>query len=66
MVLKTVSAANEVAGSALSKFCEACAGRHLRGGALDVVWSQFLALGLISAALFGVALTRFRRTIGSM
>jgi len=37
-----------------------------RGGALDVVWPQFLALGIIAAALFGVALMRFRKTIGQM
>ncbi len=37
-----------------------------RGGGLEVVWPQFLALALIGAFLFGVALIRFRKTIGSM
>jgi ABC-2 type transport system permease protein len=37
-----------------------------RGGALDVVWPQFLSLAVIAAILFGVALTRFRKTIGQM
>jgi len=37
-----------------------------RGGGLEVVWPQFLALAVIGTVLFGVALNRFRRTIGSM
>ena len=37
-----------------------------RGGALDVVWPQFLALAVIGTILFGVALVRFRETIGQM
>jgi ABC-2 type transport system permease protein len=37
-----------------------------RGAGLDVVWPQFLALALIGAVLFGIALARFRRTIGTM
>lgn len=37
-----------------------------RGGGLEVVWPQFLALAVIGTALFGVALARFRRTIGAM
>jgi ABC-2 type transport system permease protein len=37
-----------------------------RGAGLDAVWPQFLALALIGAALFGIALARFRKTIGSM
>ncbi|MFO0813608.1 MAG: ABC transporter permease [Gemmatales bacterium] len=37
-----------------------------RGAGLDVVWPQFLALALIGAAFFGIALARFRRTIGTM
>jgi ABC-2 type transport system permease protein len=37
-----------------------------RGAGLSVVWPQFLALAAIGATLFGFALTRFRRTIGSM
>lgn len=35
-----------------------------RDAGLDVVWPQFVALALIGTALFGVALVRFRRTIG--
>jgi ABC-2 type transport system permease protein len=37
-----------------------------RGGGLKVVWPQFLALGLIGTVLFGIALARFRKTIGTM
>jgi ABC-2 type transport system permease protein len=37
-----------------------------RGGGIEVVWPQFLALAAIGIVLFGVALARFRRTIGSM
>jgi ABC-2 type transport system permease protein len=37
-----------------------------RGGGLEVVWPQFLALAVIGTVLFSVALARFRRTIGSM
>ena len=37
-----------------------------RGAGLDVVWPQFIAIALIGAALFGVALARFRQTIGTM
>jgi len=37
-----------------------------RGAGLDVVWPQFLALALIGATLFNIALARFRKTIGSM
>ena len=47
-------------------FVKLAQGIIYRGGALDVVWPQFLALAVISAVLFGVALTRFRKTIGSM
>jgi len=35
-----------------------------RGAGLEVVWPQFVALALIGTALFGLALSRFRRTIG--
>jgi ABC-2 type transport system permease protein len=37
-----------------------------RGGGVEVVWPQFAALAVIGTVLFGVALVRFRRTIGSM
>ena len=37
-----------------------------RGAGLEVVWPQFLALALIGATLFNIALARFRKTIGSM
>src|SRR5690606_8409868 len=37
-----------------------------RGAGLDVVWPQFLALTLIGAVFFGIALARFRNTIGTM
>jgi ABC-2 type transport system permease protein len=37
-----------------------------RGAGLSIVWPQFLALALIGAAFFGVALARFRKTIGTI
>ena len=37
-----------------------------RGGGLEVVWSSFLALALIGAALFALSLGRFRKTIAQM
>jgi ABC-2 type transport system permease protein len=37
-----------------------------RGANLSAVWPQFLALALIGATLFNIALARFRKTIGSM
>lgn len=35
-----------------------------RGAGLEVVWPQFVALALIGTVLFGLTLSRFRRTIG--
>lgn len=37
-----------------------------RGAGLEVVWPHCLAIALIGAALFGLALARFRKTIGTM
>ena len=37
-----------------------------RGAGLDIVWPQFVAIALIGAAFFGVALARFRKTLGTM
>src|SRR5215471_15059317 len=37
-----------------------------RGAGFGAVWPQFAALAVIGTVLFGVALARFRRTIGSM
>ncbi len=37
-----------------------------RGAGLEAVWPRFLALAVIGAVLFGVALARFRKTIGTM
>jgi ABC-2 type transport system permease protein len=37
-----------------------------RGADLSAVWLQFLALAVIGMVLFGIALARFRKTIGSM
>jgi len=37
-----------------------------RGAGLSVVWPQFLALALIGAVHFGIALVCFRKTIGTM
>lgn len=37
-----------------------------RGAGLDVIWPQLVALALIGVILFGIALSRFRRTIAVM
>jgi len=37
-----------------------------RGAGMATVWPQFLAIAAIGAALFGLALARFRRTISTM
>jgi ABC-2 type transport system permease protein len=37
-----------------------------RGADLSAVWPQFAALAVIGTALFGIALARFRKTIGTM
>ena len=37
-----------------------------RGAGFDVVWPQFLAITVIGAVFFLIALARFRRTIGTM
>jgi ABC-2 type transport system permease protein len=37
-----------------------------RGAGLEAVWPQFLAIAAIGALFFGVALVRFRKTIGAM
>jgi ABC-2 type transport system permease protein len=37
-----------------------------RGADLSAVWPQFLALAVIGIVLFGVALARFRKTLGTM
>jgi ABC-2 type transport system permease protein len=37
-----------------------------RGAGIGIVWPQFLALGVIGAALFALALARFRSTISQM
>ena len=37
-----------------------------RGAGLDVVWPQFVAITGIGLVFFLIALTRFRRTIGTM
>jgi len=37
-----------------------------RDAGLSVVWPQFLAIALIGSVLFGMALSRFRKTIATM
>ncbi|QDF98339.1 hypothetical protein CJ010_18235 [Azoarcus sp. DD4] len=37
-----------------------------RGAGVDVVWPQFLAIFAIGVVFFGIALTRFRKTISQM
>ena len=53
-------------GAPTTHFVMLAQGILFRGGGLEVVWPQLLALAVIGAVLFGVALARFRRTIGSM
>ncbi len=47
-------------------FVKLAQGILYRGAGLEVVWPQFLALGLIGAVMFGIALARFRKTIETM
>jgi ABC-2 type transport system permease protein len=37
-----------------------------RGAGLEAVWPQFVALAVIGTILFGIALARFRKTLGTM
>jgi ABC-2 type transport system permease protein len=37
-----------------------------RGGGIEVIWPQMLALAGIGTIFFIIALTRFRKTIGQM
>jgi ABC-2 type transport system permease protein len=37
-----------------------------RGAGIEVVWPQFLAIIAIGIVFFGIALTRFRKTISQM
>ena len=41
-------------------------GSLFRGAGLETVWPPFLALSVIGSVFFGVALARFRKTIGTM
>jgi ABC-2 type transport system permease protein len=53
-------------GAPTTHFVMLSQGILFRGGGIEVVWKQFLALAVIGAVLFGIALARFRKTIGSM
>jgi len=53
-------------GAPTTHFVMLSQGILFRGGGLEVVWPQFLGLFVIGSILFNIALTRFRRTIGSM
>ncbi len=53
-------------GAPTTHFVMLAQGILFRGGGFEVVWPQFAALAGIGTVLFGVALARFRRTIGSM
>jgi ABC-2 type transport system permease protein len=37
-----------------------------RGAGFAVVWPQFVALAVIGAVFFGISLSRFRQTIGTL
>jgi ABC-2 type transport system permease protein len=47
-------------------FVKLAQGILYRDAGLDIVWPQFLAVAVIGVAFFGIAVTRFRRTIGTM
>ena len=47
-------------------FVKLAQGILYRDANLEIVWPQFLALGVIGVAFFGIAVARFRRTIGTM
>jgi ABC-2 type transport system permease protein len=53
-------------GAPTTHFVMLSQGILFRGGGIEVVWPQFLALAVIGTVLFSVALVRFRKTIGSM
>ena len=53
-------------GAPTTHFVMLSQGILFRGGGLEVIWRQFLALAVIGAILFSVALARFRKTIGTM
>jgi ABC-2 type transport system permease protein len=47
-------------------FVKLAQGILYRDAGLDIVWPQFLAVAVIGATFFGIAVTRFRKTIGTM
>ena len=47
-------------------FVKLAQGILYRDAGLSIVWPQFLALAAIGATFFGIAVTRFRKTIGTM
>ncbi len=53
-------------GAPTTHFVMVAQGILYRGADLSAVWPQFLALAVIGAILFNIALARFRRTIGTM
>jgi ABC-2 type transport system permease protein len=53
-------------GAPTTHFVMLAQGILYRGADLSAVWPQFLALAVIGAVLFYIALARFRKTIGSM
>jgi ABC-2 type transport system permease protein len=53
-------------GAPTTHFVMLAQGILYRGADLSAVWPNFLALTGIGTVLFGVALVRFRKTIGSM
>jgi len=53
-------------GAPTTHFVMLAQGILYRGAGLTVMWTQFLAIGVIGGSSFGIALARFRRTIGTM
>ena len=51
---------------AVAHFVKLAQGILYRDAGLNIVWPQFLALAAIGATFFGIAVTRFRKTIGTM
>jgi len=49
-----------------SHFVKLAQGILYRDAGLDIVWPQFLAVTVIGAAFFTIAVVRFRKTIGTM
>lgn len=59
-------AQNVMLAAPTTHFVSASQAILFRGAGLEVVWPQFLVIVLIGTVFFAIALSRFRKTIGSM